>query len=75
MSKVCAANMIGYVENSIKLVSGKNMDTLEFYSILLLLQTNYSVFGCIILDKKLHIVVHLTEVPVLYIPKFNILQF
>ena len=46
------------------------MKTFEFYSIILLLQTNCSVCGYIISHKNKHIVVHLTEVLVSYIPKF-----
>ncbi len=35
-------------------------------------QTNYSVCGYIILYKNKHIIVHLTEVFVSYIPKFDV---
>ena len=64
---------ICWVENRRKLVSRKNMNTLEFHSVILLLQTNCSVCGFIILYKNKYIL-HLTEVFMLYIPKFNILS-
>ena len=50
------------------------MNTLEFHSIILLLQTNCSVYSYIISSKNKLIIVHLTEVIVSYIPKFNVLH-
>ena len=78
--KICMQNKVnfchkyGYVENRRKLVSGKKMNTLEFYSVILLLQTNCSICGCMILYLNKHVIVHSTEVLVSYIPKFNALS-
>ena len=53
----------------------KNMNTTcNYFSIILLLQTNFSICGYIVLYKNKHIIVNLTEVLVLYISKFNVLH-
>ena len=48
------------------------MNTLEFYSIIIFLQSNCSVCDYVLYMNK-HIIIHLTEVPVSYIGKFNVL--
>ena len=68
-------NRIGHpdwVKLSVELNCAPNQNTK--ISRLLQLQTNSSVCGNIILYKNNHIIVHLTEVLVSYIPKFNALH-
>ena len=57
-----------------KTSGGRGMNKLEFFSLVLLLQTNCSVCDYVILYKNKYIIVHLTEVLVSYIPKFHVLQ-
>ena len=52
----------------------KHEYNLRFYSIILQLQTNHSIYSYIISYKNKHIIVHLTEVLVSYTPKFNVLH-